>query len=358
MAEESFQERTEQATPKRRDEARKKGQIAKSKELASVAVLISGIMTFFWGGALFFQQSANMLRYYMGNAAGIRISTGNISMIGANAIRHFALMTGPLFLILVFIALAANYLQVGTLLSFEAIKPKFSKINPLEGLKRLFSAQAVAELIKSLLKITIVGVIAFETIRGEMKHLLPLIDQAPVQIFLYMCNVSFSMFWKTCLIIAGLAVLDFIFQRWEFEKSLRMTKQEIKEEYKQTEGDPQIRARIRSIQREMARRRMMAAVPEADVVITNPTHLAVALKYESGKMDAPQVLAKGAGLIAERIKEIARENGIPTIENKPLAQGLFKLVKVGMTIPEDLYQAVAEVLAYVYRMKAKGAGRR
>lgn len=358
MAEESFQERTEQATPKRREEARKKGQVAKSKELASVAVLISGIMTFFWGGALFFQQATIMLRYYMGNAANIRISTSNIGMVGINAVRHFALMTGPIFLILLFISIAANYLQVGPLLSFEAIKPKFSKINPLEGMKRLFSAQAVAELIKSLLKITIVGIIAFETIAGETKHLLPLIDQAPIQIFLYMCNVSFSMFWKTCLVIAGLAVLDFIFQKWEFEKSLRMTKQEIKEEYKQTEGDPQIRARIRSIQREMARRRMMAAVPEADVVITNPTHLAVALKYESGKMEAPQVLAKGAGFVAEKIKEIAMENRIPIIENKPLAQSLFKLVKVGMTIPENLYQAVAEVLAYVYRMKANDSRRR
>ncbi|MGB9712227.1 MAG: flagellar biosynthesis protein FlhB [Dissulfurimicrobium sp.] len=355
MAEESFQERTEKATPKRREEARKKGQTARSRELSSVAVLLSGILTFLWAGGLFYQQSAVMLRYYLGNAANIRITTGNIETIAANGIWRFMMITGPLLFVLALVAIAANYLQVGPLISFEAIKPKFSKINPIEGLKRLFSAQAVAELLKSLLKLVIVGIIAFKTIRGEIDRILPLTDQSPIQIFLYMSRVSFAMFWKICIAIAAIAVLDFIFQKWEFEKGLRMTRQEVKEEYRETEGDPQIRARIRSIQREMARRRMMAAVPEADVVITNPTHLAVALKYETGKMEAPQVTAKGSGFIAEKIKEIAKANGVPTIENKPLAQTLFKLVEVGMTIPENLYQAVAEVLAYVYRMKNKGS---
>ena len=357
MAEESFQERTEQATPKRREEARKKGQVAKSKELASVAVLISGLLTLFWGGALFYLQSTTMLKYYLSNAASIKISEENMESIGIVAVKHFALAVGPLFMVLMLIALLSNYLQIGSMMSFAAIKPNFSKISPFEGLKRLFSAQAFAELIKSLFKIIAVGFIAYEVIKGEMNNLLPLLDQTPPQIFLYMTSVSYSIFWKTCLFIAMLAVLDFLFQRWEFEKSLRMTKQEIKEEYKQTEGDPQVRAKIRSIQREIARRRMMAAVPEADVVITNPTHLAVALKYDSGKMEAPQVVAKGAGFVAEKIKDIARGNGIPAIENKPLAQSLFKLVEVGMTIPEDLYQAVAEVLAYVYRMKGKGIKR-
>ena len=355
MAEESFQERTEQATPKRREEARKKGQVAKSRELASVAVLASGLLTFFWGGALFYIQSTTMLRYYLSNAAGIRISRNNIESVCTVAVKHFAMAVGPLFMVLVLIAFLANYLQIGPLMSLSAIKPNFSKISPFEGFKRLFSAQAFAELVKSIFKIIAVGFIAFEVIKGEMNNLLPLLDQTPAQIFLYMANVSYSIFWKTCLFIAMLAVLDLLFQKWEFEKNLRMTKQEVKEEYKQTEGDPQVRAKIRSIQREIARRRMMAAVPEADVVITNPTHLAIALKYDSGKMEAPQVVAKGSGFVAEKIKEIAKENRVPTIENKPLAQSLFKLVEIGMTIPEGLYQAVAEVLAYVYRMKNKNA---
>ncbi len=353
MAEESFQERTEQATPKRREEARKKGQVAKSRELASVAVLLSGLFTLSWGSTFFYHHITDTLSYYLERFPGLEITSDNIDGLAMLAMKQFALMLVPLFLVLCAVAILSNYLQVGGLLSLEAIKPQASKISPLQGLKRLFSLQAMVEFMKSLLKLTIVGWIAYDTVRDETMNLLPLLDKEPIQILQYMGGVSFSLFLKTCMVMVILATLDFLFQKWEFEKNLRMTKQEVKEEFKQTEGDPHTKSRIRSIQREMAQKRMMAEVPKADVVITNPTHLAVALKYEAGRMEAPMVIAKGAGVIAEKIREIAKKNNVPVIENKPLAQSLYKLVDMGKPITENLYQAVAEVLAYVYRLKSK-----
>ncbi len=353
MPEESFQERTEEATPKRREEARKKGQVAKSRELASVAVLLSGILTLFWGCGFFYHQLSTILRYYFQHAASIHVNPTNMQGIALLALRQMAVVMAPLFGIMTLVAILANFLQIGPLLALEQIKPKFSHISPLSGIKRLFSPQALMELFKSLFKLGVVTWIAYATVRGEMYSLLPLLDQAPAQILSYIGKVSFEIFFRSALAMIILAIIDFLFQRWQHEKELKMTKQEVKEEYKQTEGDPQVKARIRSLQREAAKKRMMAEVPEADVVITNPTHLAVALKYDGLTMEAPQVVAKGAGLVAEKIKEIAREHGVPVIENKPLAQSLYKSVEVGQTIPETLYKAVAEVLAFVYRLKGK-----
>ncbi len=354
MAEESFQERTEQATPKRREEARKKGQVAKSRELASVAVLLSGLFTLSWGSAFFYHHIAETLRYYLERFPGMEVTTDNIDGLAMLATKQFTLILAPLFIILCAVAILSNYLQIGGLLSLEAIKPQASKISPFQGLKRLFSLQAMMEFVKSLLKLTIVGWIAYETVNNETMNLLPLLDKGPTQILQYIGGVSFSLFLKTCMVMVILATLDFLFQKWEFEKNLRMTRQEVKEEFKQTEGDPHTKSRIRSIQREMAQKRMMAEVPKADVVITNPTRLAIALRYEAGRMEAPMVVAKGSGMVAEKIREIARQSNVPVIENRPLAQSLYKLVDIGKPITENLYQAVAEVLAYVYRLKNKG----
>ncbi len=357
MAEDSFQERTEQATPKKREEARKKGQVAKSKELASVAVLLTGIFTLFWGSAYFYYHLTGILRHYLYETASHHITADAMQGMGIFALRQLSVTLMPLFLLLCVVAVLSNYLQVGSLLSWEAIAPKFSKLNPLEGFKRLFSAQALMEFAKSLFKLIVVGWIAWDTMSDQVSRLVPLIDQTPGLILSYVGHVSFTLFWKVCLVMIFLAILDFMFQKWDFEKNLRMTKQEVKEERKQTEGDPQVKSKIRSIQREMAMKRMMTEVPEADVVITNPTHLAVALKYDSTSMDAPKVVAKGSGHVAERIKKLARENGVPVIENKPLAQSLYKLVDLGKAIPEQLYQAVAQVLAHVYSLRKKARGR-
>ena len=353
MAQESFQERTEQATPKRKEEARAKGQVAKSRELASVAVLLSGLFTLYWGNAFFITRLCQDLSYYLAHLSSIHITTDTLQAIALLGMKQFFVLLGPLFLVITFIALLSNYLQVGSLFTLEPISPKFSKISPLEGLKRLISLQSLVEFLKSLFKLVVVSWIAYSTVRDQLVLLPPLLDQSPFQITSFIGLVSFKIFWKSCLAMIFLSILDYMYQRWDFEKNLKMTKQEVKEEYKQTEGDPQVKSRIRSIQREMARKRMMQEVPEADVVITNPTHLAVALKYESGKMEAPIVLAKGAGVIAEKIRQIARQNLVPVVENKPLAQSLYKLVDIGEVIPENLFQAVAEIFAYVYRLKGK-----
>lgn len=353
MAEESFQERTEQATPKKREEAREKGQVAKSRELASVAVLLTGVFVLYWGSAFFYHHLTGILKYYLHEAAVHNITVNAMPGMGLYAMRQLSVTLLPLFLVLFAVAVLSNYLQVGSLLAWEAIVPKFSKLNPLEGIKRLFSAQSLMEFGKSLFKLVVVGWIAWDTMSSQMPRLVPLLDQTPGMILSYVSQVSFTLFWKVCLVMIFLAILDFMFQKWDFEKNLRMTKQEVKEEHKQTEGDPQVKSKIRSIQREMAMKRMMADVPEADVIITNPTHLAVALKYDSSSMEAPKVVAKGSGHVADRIRKLARENGVPVIENKPLAQSLYKLVDVGKVIPEQLYQAVAQVLAHVYSLRKK-----
>ena len=353
MPEESFEERTEQATPRRRQEARQKGQVAKSRELASVAVLMGGLFTLYWGGAFMFHNLSVSIRYYFMNAGQIVVNDTNILGIAYLVLKQLFMILAPIFLVVMAVGVLANVLQFGFIFSSDPISPKFSRINPLEGLKRLFSLQSLAEFLKGLLKLIIVGYVAFITVKKHMVYLPLMLQETPFQIMKGVGFISFEIFWKSCAVMAVLAILDYLFQRWEFEKNLRMTHQEIKEEYKQTEGDPQVKARIRSIQRDMARRRMMAEVPEADVVITNPTRLAIALKYEPGVMEAPKVVAKGAGFVAEKIREIAQRHDVPVVENKPLAQALFKMCEVGDLIPESLYKVVAEVLAYVYRLKGK-----
>ncbi len=353
MAEESFQERTEQATPKRRQEAREKGQVAKSRELASVAVLLSGLFTLYWGSAFFLNRLHLILGYYLSHLSSFEITKESLNAVGIIGLKEFTICLLPLLAVITFVAILSNFLQVGPLWTFEPLKPKLSKINPFEGIKRLFSLQSLAEFLKSLFKLIVVCWICYSVVSKRLGLLIPLLDETPFQIAAFIGLSSFEIFWKSCLAMILLSIIDYLYQRYEFEKSIKMTKQEVKEEYKQTEGDPMVKSRIRSIQREMARKRMMQEVPEADVVITNPTHLAVALKYEAKKMEAPYVVAKGAGHVAERIKKIARNANVPVIENKPVAQSLYKLVEVGQMIPEELFKAVAEIFAYVYRLKGK-----
>jgi flagellar biosynthetic protein FlhB len=235
--------------------------------------------------------------------------------------------------------------------SAESVTPQFSKIDPLKGFKRLFALRSVIELLKNIFKMCIISIVAYVVIKGELDNMFPLMEQSTWAMMIYLGRICFKILLATTIVLLILAIMDYIYQRWEYEKSLRMTKQEIKDEYKNTEGDPLIKARIRRMQRDIARKRMMAEVPKADVVITNPTHLAIAIKYDAVKMLAPIVVAKGANIIAEKIKEVAGENDVPIVENKPLAQVLYKMVDINEAIPEDLYRAVAEVLAFVYEQK-------
>jgi flagellar biosynthetic protein FlhB len=257
----------------------------------------------------------------------------------------------PFFVPILIAGIAGNVGQVGFEMHSEPLRPKLNKINPVAGLKKFVSVRSLVELAKSIMKLLIIGGISYGLIKAEMRGFPLLMQQGVGEILLFIAQVAFKILFFVCLALIILASLDYIYQRWQFEQSIKMTKQEVKDERKQVEGDPKVKSRIRKAQLELAAHRMMEAVPEADVVITNPVHLAVALKFEASEMMAPTVIAKGAGHIAERIKEIANAHQVPVIEDKPLAQTLFKIVEIGEFIPVELYRAVAEILAYVYRLR-------
>lgn len=348
---ENDQERTEKATPKRREDTHKKGQVAKSRELSSVAILGAALIYFYFNASGLMKQIMTMTSTMLIRSGAAEITPQNIQTTLADLSYYVFLMLAPLLLTVVVISTLANLLQTGFIFSAEAIKPQLSKVDPVKGMKNLFGRRGWAELIKNCFKIIAVGLVAYLSIRSGVYDFLPLMEQGPWQNISLIGDNAFRILSNVCWFMIVLAVLDYLYQHWEHEKNIRMTKQEVKEEYKQTEGDPLIKSRIRRLQREVARKRMMAAVPKADVVITNPTHLAVALKYDAAVMDAPVVVAKGAGYVAERIREAAGKHHVPVVENKAVAQVLYKMVDIGDCIPEDLYRVVAEILAYVYSLK-------
>ena len=347
------QEKTEQATSKRRQDAREKGQVAKSRELASVAVLGACLLYFYFDASVMANRLMDMMKMSFRKSGQLTITIDTVQSLLLDHVFQIFILLGPFLLIVLLAGFVVNILQVGFLFSSEAITPKFSKIDPIQGFQRLFSLRSLVEFLKVILKMAIVGIVAYLTIKDEIKMILPLIDLNVNDILSFIGKVSFKILYTTCWVLVILAILDYAYQKWEHERSLKMSKQEIKEENRQTEGDPLIKGRIKRLQREIARKRMMAAVPKADVVITNPTHLAVAIRYQPETMNAPCVIAKGAGFIAERIKEIARNSGVPVIENKAVAQVLYKMVPVEQSIPINLYKAIAEILAYVYSLKQK-----
>jgi len=347
----SDQERTEQATSKRREEAREKGQVARSQEVVSVSILVASLIFFYFGGSTLLLKTMDVMTAGFREAARTDLTQDTLTLIIISyIIKGFGILF-PMLIAVMIAAVLGNVLQVGFMFSSDALMPKIDKISPAMGFKRLFSMRSIVELLKGILKICIIGGVAYVIIRNEFDNMIPLADQSVWGMLNYIGRICFKILLATTVVLVFLAALDYAYQRWEFEKNIRMTKQEIRDEYKNTEGDPMIKARIRRIQREMARKRMMAEVPKATVVVTNPTHLAIAIKYEPISMSAPIVVAKGADIIAEKIRQIAGENDIPIIENKPLAQVLYKIVKLNHPVPENLYKAVAEVLAFVYEQK-------
>lgn len=352
MAEEN-QERTEEATPKRRSESKDKGQVAKSRDLSSVAILGAAIIYFYFNASDMLKKIMTMLSKNLHRASSMSFSPNEITALCAELTLQFFYILYPLMLTVVIASLFSNILQTGFIFSAEAIAPKLSKLDPLKGLKNLLGTRSIVEFIKNILKVTIVSLVAYLSVKSSLHQVVPLMNQDLWQIFSFIGRNSYIIIANVCLLLIIVAVLDFAYQKWEHEKSIKMSKQEVKEENKQSEGDPLVKGRIRRLQRDAARKRMMASVPKADVVITNPTHIAIAIRYDSDKMMAPVVLAKGTGFIAEKIKEVARAHGVPVVENKLVAQVLYKLVDIDDVIPENLYRAVAEILAYVYGMKKK-----
>ena len=344
MADE-FQEKTERATPRRREKAREEGQISRSKDLVSMGVLGGVIMIFYLGGEYFFSELAGIT----GSILSMRYGS-DPGRVASVAMLKGGLLLAPFFLVSTTMAIAGNLMQGGFIV--KPVKIQIDKINPLKGIKNLFSMKGVIELFKALLKVGIGCWIVYYIINKDLK-VFPTLSLMEIG---GLAETSAGLIMNAVLIafcyFLVISVFSALLEKWQFEKSLRMTKQEIKEEHKDIDGDPLIKSRIRSIQREAARKRMMQEVEHATVVITNPTHLAVALKYEDKGMHAPKIVAKGAGLIAEKIKTIAAEHGIPVVENKPLARSLFKL-DLNTFIPEELYVAVAKILAYIYKIKGK-----
>ncbi|MCP3953718.1 MAG: flagellar biosynthesis protein FlhB [Desulfobacterales bacterium] len=354
MAEKPDQEKTEPASSKKRADARNKGQVAMSREIPSVLILMTSLGFFFFGGAWMVKSMTLFMNSTFSNLNGLIFSDIlSARSLLALAIQNALYILLPFMLAVLIAGVSGNVLQVGFLFSTETITPKLTKLNPLTGFRRLFSGKTLAELPKSILKMIIVGTIAYVMVQKNLPRMPDLIQLSVAEIMQEFGWMAFKIGFFVCLALIIMAAADYVFQHWQHEKELRMTKQEVKDEQKQLLGDPQIKARIKSAQRDMARRRMMAAIPAADVVITNPTRLAVALKFDADEMDAPMVVAKGAGEIARKIRELAREHDIPLVEEKPLARALYKTVEIDQFIPVELYRAVAEVLAYVYRLKGK-----
>jgi flagellar biosynthetic protein FlhB len=352
--------KTEQATPKRKEEARRQGQVAMSRDVSTAAVLLGGI------GLLAAVMPMGIRRMTEMTRQGLALSFDPAFQSGLTIEHVYTVIvrTGTTILTLVLpilgaialIGSCASLAQTGFLWRSNAIQLDFGRLNPMKGLSRLASFRSVMELIKGLLKIAIITGVGIFVMRHDLLQV-PALIEFDMSTAL---QVTGRLALKTALAVSGaigiLAGLDYLYQRFEWERSLRMSKEEIKEEHKSAEGDPLIKSRVRTAQRELSKRRMMAAVKTADVVVTNPTHIAVALKYDSSKMAAPFVVAKGAGFVAERIRELARHHGVPVIEQKFVARTLFKLVDIGKEIPANLYRAVAEILAFVYRARGVTAG--
>ncbi len=355
MAEQGFQERTEKATSRRKEKAREEGQVAKSMEVNSGIMLVLGLTTLYFAGPMLIENISVNMKHLLGNIANIAAADPTYVTLFRDSIVNFFYALAPIFAILVIVALGANISQVGFMVTTKPLEPKLDKLDLSKGVKRLISVRSLVTLARDSFKLIVVSVVGYFAIKAEFDIFMLMPDMSVSALAAEMAKSSLTVGLKVAAVLALIAIVDYLYQRHDWEKNLRMSKQELKEEFKDTEGSPQIKQKTRQIQRDMARRRMMKAVPLADVVVTNPTHLAVALKYDHDDTihPAPYVVAKGERLIAQRIKQVAIEHGIPVVEDKPLARALYKMCDVGQVIPGNLYRAVAELLAYVYRLKGK-----
>lgn len=346
-------EKTEQATPRRREQAREKGQVFKSIDLTSALIILACFGALKFTAPYILGSLEEFTAKYLINKVAADFTAAYVHAMFIDCLIIIAKASLPIVATAMLAGLVGNLLQVGFIFSGEAIGFKLERIDPIEGFKRIFSKRAMVELVKSLLKIGMTGYVVYKVGMAHLSLFPRFMDMDIPQILANLGSMIFEMAMKVGLIMLVLGIIDYLYQRWEYEQSLKMSKQEVKEEYKQMEGDPLIKSKQKQKQREMAMRRMMAEVPRADVVITNPTHFAIALRYDPDNMSAPAVVAKGQDFVALRIKEIAKESKVAIVENPELARALFYVTDIGSSIPEDLYQAVAEVLAFVYRQKKK-----
>ncbi len=354
MAEQEGQEKTEVPTEKKRRESREEGQVAFSKELSSAALLAGIVLTLVATSPIILDAMRQLMSQIFRDLAQRKeLSIDTIFTLSGEILSIILPAFAPFAAVIIFIGIFASVLQVGVLITFKAIAPKFNKISPLTGLKRLFSSQSLADFLKSMAKLIIVGFVGYLTYIDKITELNGLSVSTPESILIYNFTVVAEVAGKIVLALVAIAIFDYFYQRWHHEQQLMMTKQEVKDETKQTEGDPQLKARIRQIQREMSNARMMQEVPKADAVIVNPTHFSVAILYDRDVMSAPEVIAKGADHLALRMRTVARENNVPILERPELARDLYANVEIGDDIPERFYKAIAEILAFVYRLRKR-----
>ncbi|MBD3334569.1 MAG: flagellar biosynthesis protein FlhB [Candidatus Eisenbacteria bacterium] len=351
VAEEYFQERTERATPRRREQARQEGQVARSREIANAVVLLAmtGVLAAY--GSSFFRGCRDLFATFCGNLGLVEVSPQGIVALQARLVPGVLALLAPLGLTALISGLAVNLLQVGVRVTPKPLAPRLNRIDPVRGLKRIFSIDSLVELIKSLIKIAVVGWVAWGVVRAGYDEILPAAGQGLGPILSAVGSLFLRLGVRVGIALLVLAALDYGYQRWRYEKNIMMTRKETEEELKHQEGSPQVKSRVRAQQRRLSWQRMMAAVPKADVVITNPLHFAVAVRYDRAEMRAPKVVAKGARKTAQRIREVARRHSVPVVEDPPLARVLYRQVEVGQMIPVELFEAVARVLAYVYRLQ-------
>jgi flagellar biosynthetic protein FlhB len=354
LAEDSTgQERTEAATPRRRQLARAEGNVPRSTEIVSVVGLATGLAALAAFGGRFAEGLAALLREHLAALDAVTLDAATLPAMAASVLGAVAALLLPFAGVIGVAGIGASLAQNGVLLTAKPLAPKFDRISPAQGVRRLLSKRALVELGKALIKIAVVGGVIAWTLLHTAESFVPLVAAPPAASYAWMLRTMLRVAAAAVGALALLALLDFFFQRWDWERRMRMTRQELKEEHKQHEGDPLVKSRVRSRQQEMARRRMMADVKTADVVVTNPTRFAVALKYDSGRMAAPRVVAKGARLLARRIRDLARAAGVPIVEDPPLARALYRACRVGAEVPLSFYRAVAELLAFVYRRRER-----
>ncbi len=348
------QEKTEQASPKKQADARQKGQVPSSRDVSSAVLILVVVLVFKSLGPSFFANIKDIMVQTFSSLSRAPMTANAFTSLMQQGMVSVLYIVGPIVGLMALVGGLSVILQHGVLWTTDPIMPQFSRIDPLAGFKRIFSATAIANLTKTVLKFLVIGFVAYKIFRDELPTVVTMTQLSLPEIVEISGSVLGRLVLKLGLVVAVIGAADLGFQRWDHAQKLKMSKQEVKDETKQAEGTPLVKSRIRNLQREMAKKRMMADVPTADVIVTNPTHLAVALRYKANDMGAPRVVAKGAGFIAERIKAIAAEHKIPVIENKPVARSLFKNVDIGKEIPSDIYRAVAEILAYVYKLRGKG----
>lgn len=347
-------EKTEKATPKKRQDARKKGQVLKSQDVtAAMLLLLTFFFLLFFAPFMYEGVKGFLLQALQRNILIETLNADTVIEMYVESLKEMAIIVLPIMAVAIIAGIGANYLQFGLLFTTETLKIDLKKMDPIKGIKKIISVRSIVNLVKSLLKVSFIGTVTTVVILIYLEEVLSLALHSPAQILATVAYLSALMGIAASIMLVFIALIDYLYERFEYEKQLKMSKQDLKDEYKNAEGDPLIKSKIKQRQREMAMRRMMSEVPTADVVITNPTHYAIALKYDEDAMDAPRVVAKGTDFVAQKIKMIAKEHDVIMVENRPLARAMYDQVEIGQAVPEEFFKAIAEVLAYVYRIKRK-----